>query len=62
LRQAQFKKLCTGCPLRERCTTSKTGRVLRVHPQHRRLADDRAQAADPVTYTSSLSCSGHTNP
>ncbi|WP_345128487.1 transposase, partial [Streptomyces chiangmaiensis] len=33
-RQAQFKKLCTGCPLRERCTTSKTGRVLQVHPQH----------------------------
>ncbi|MFE9170039.1 transposase, partial [Streptomyces kebangsaanensis] len=47
-RQAQFKKLCTGCPLRERCTTSKTGRVLQVHPQHQRLADARAQAADPA--------------
>jgi hypothetical protein len=46
-RQAQFKKLCTGCPLRERCTTSKTGRVLQVHPQHQRLADARRQAADP---------------
>ena len=47
-RQAQFKKLCTSCPLRERCTTSKTGRVLQVHPQHRRLADARAQATDPA--------------
>ncbi|WP_338671414.1 IS1182 family transposase [Streptomyces sp. SCSIO 30461] len=48
LRQAQFKKLCAGCPLRERCTTSKTGRVLQVHPQHQRLADARAQATDPA--------------
>ncbi|GAA0978235.1 hypothetical protein GCM10009551_016110 [Nocardiopsis tropica] len=47
-RQAQFKKLCAGCALRERCTTSKTGRVLRVHPQHQRLADALRQAADPA--------------
>ena len=26
-RLAQFKALCAGCPLRRRCTTSKTGRV-----------------------------------
>jgi hypothetical protein len=47
-RQAQFKQLCANCPLRERCTTSKTGRVLTVHPQHQRLADARRQAADPA--------------
>jgi hypothetical protein len=44
-RQAQFKARCRGCPLRERCTTSKAGRVLTVHPQHALLA---AAAADPA--------------
>jgi hypothetical protein len=47
-RQAQFKQLCTGCPLRERCTTSKAGRVLTVHSQYRRLAAARAEAAAPA--------------
>lgn len=44
-RAAQFKKLCAGCPLRERCTASKTGRVLNVHPQHELLTAARHQAA-----------------
>jgi hypothetical protein len=47
-RQAQFKAACRGCPLRERCTTSKTGRVLSVHPQHTLLAAARRAAADPA--------------
>ena len=47
-RLAQFKALCQGCPLRQRCTTSKTGRVLRVHPQHALLAAARRAAADPT--------------
>ncbi|MGW1803342.1 transposase, partial [Streptomyces sp. NPDC001984] len=48
-RTAQFKRACTGCPLRERCTTSKTGRTLNVHPQHELLSAARAQAAtDPA--------------
>ena len=47
-RQAQFKALCRGCPLRQRCTTSKTGRVLSVHPQHALLAAARRAAADPA--------------
>jgi IS5 family transposase len=47
-RQAQFKPLCTGCPLRERCTTAKTGRTVTVHPHHERLAQARHQAADPT--------------
>jgi IS5 family transposase len=47
-RQAQFKAACRGCPMRERCTTSKTGRVLSVHPQHTLLAAARRAAADPA--------------
>jgi IS5 family transposase len=47
-RQAQFKTRCGGCPLRERCTTSKAGRVLTVHPQHVLLAAARRAAADPA--------------
>jgi hypothetical protein len=47
-RLAQFKGLCRGCPLRQRCTTSKTGRVLSVHPQHVLLAAARRAAADPA--------------
>jgi hypothetical protein len=47
-RQAQFKARCRTCPLRERCTTSKTGRVLSVHPQHVLLAAARRAAEDPA--------------
>jgi hypothetical protein len=47
-RLAQFKALCRGCPLRHRCTTSKTGRVLSVHPRHALLAAARRDAADPA--------------
>jgi len=47
-RLAQFKTRCDGCPLRQRCTTSKTGRVLSVHPQHALLAAARRAAADPA--------------
>jgi Transposase DDE domain/Transposase domain (DUF772) len=47
-RQAQFKALCAGCPLRQRCTTSKTGRVLSVHPQRELLAAARRDAANPA--------------
>jgi hypothetical protein len=47
-RLAQFKALCAGCPLRQRCTASKTGRVLSVHPQHALLAAARRTAASPA--------------
>jgi IS5 family transposase len=47
-RLAQFKAACRGCPLRERCTTSKTGRVLNIHPQHALLAAARRAATDPA--------------
>jgi IS5 family transposase len=47
-RQAQFKTRCRGCPLRERCTTAKAGRVLTIHPHHTLLAAARRAAADPA--------------
>ncbi|WP_158071250.1 transposase [Streptomyces sp. CB00455] len=31
-RRATFKGLCTGCPLRERCTKAAAGRVLTIRP------------------------------
>lgn len=47
-RQAQFKALCRDCPLRQRCTTSRRGRVLSVHPQHALLAAARRAATAPA--------------
>jgi hypothetical protein len=47
-RQAQFTTRCHGCPLRERCTASKAGRVFTVHPQHALLAAARRAIADPA--------------
>jgi hypothetical protein len=47
-RLAQFRALCRGCPLRHRCTTSKTGRVLSAHPRHALLAAARRDAEDPA--------------
>ena len=46
--QAQFKTRCRDCPLRQRCTTAKDGRVLTIHPQHALLAAARRAAADPA--------------
>jgi Transposase DDE domain len=48
-RKAAFKDWCTGCPLRERCTKAKTGRILTIRPHHDLQAAARDQAAtDPV--------------
>jgi len=39
---------CAACPLRQRCTTSQTGRTLRLHPHHHLLRAARAAwAASP---------------
>ncbi|WP_405682504.1 IS1182 family transposase [Streptomyces sp. NBC_01238] len=47
-RTASFKSLCAGCPLRERCTKAKAGRILTIRPHHDLLAAARHQAAtDP---------------
>jgi len=47
-RHVVFGGACTACPLRSRCTTSKSGRVLHLHRLDRLLRDARQQwAADP---------------
>jgi hypothetical protein len=47
---AQFKKYCTPCPLRSRCTTSATGRNVTIHPQHDLLSAARHQAATDLAW------------
>lgn len=46
-RVARFGAACTACPLRARCTTSKTGRDLKVHPHDALQRAHRARATDP---------------
>jgi hypothetical protein len=46
-RAATFGVRCRGCPLASRCTTSKAGRTLHLHPQHALQRAHRAAAADP---------------
>jgi hypothetical protein len=48
-RKATFTDQCTGCPLRERCTKAKTGRIITIRPNHDQQAAARHRAAtDPV--------------
>lgn len=44
---ARFGPRCTGCPLRSRCTTSRSGRSVKVHPGHDVLRAARRAAEDP---------------
>jgi hypothetical protein len=44
-RRATFTGLCAACPLRERCTTAQTGRVVTIRPHHDLQAAARHQAA-----------------
>jgi IS5 family transposase len=47
-RNVSFGAACRDCPLRARCTTSKTGRALILHPQDALLRQARRDwAADP---------------
>jgi len=47
-RTARFGAACAGCPLRTRCTTSKTGRDIKVHRHDALHRAHRARAADPA--------------
>ncbi|MFJ2777934.1 transposase [Kitasatospora sp. NPDC087315] len=47
-RTANFGRHCTGCPLRERRTTSQTGRNLRIQPGYDLRRTARRQAAEPA--------------
>ena len=40
-RHVTFGAACGTCPLRERCTTSKTGRIVKLHPQDQVLRQAR---------------------
>lgn len=45
--EAQFGALCNDCPLRAKCTESKAGRTVHVHPKHRVLDRARKRQRDP---------------
>jgi Transposase domain (DUF772)/Transposase DDE domain len=45
-RVASFGALCRGCPLRDRCTTSKTGRKIVLHQRDNLLRQARRDWAD----------------
>jgi len=46
-RTVTFGALCRGCPLRARCTTSTSGRSLRLHPHDAVTRAHRQRARDP---------------
>jgi hypothetical protein len=50
-RRAYFHRLCTGCPLRGRCTTSQAGRIVTIRPHHDAQAAARHQAATDPAWT-----------
>jgi hypothetical protein len=43
---ADFAPHCDSCPLRAKCTTSKSGRGVEIHPQHDRLQRARVEQRD----------------
>lgn len=45
---ADFGKACTGCPLREQCTASKTGRRITISHWESHLAAARTRQQDPA--------------
>jgi hypothetical protein len=46
-RVARFGVLCSSCPLRAQCTTSRRGRVISIHPQEAALQHAKARQKDP---------------
>ncbi len=45
-RVAEFGENCVECPLRSQCTTSKSGRKVRLHPKHATLDRHRKRQRD----------------
>ena len=45
---ASFAPGCTDCPLRSKCTDSKGGRSIRVHPREKTLQRSRKRQRDPT--------------
>ena len=46
--KADFGKACTGCPLREQCTSSKTGRQITISRWETHLAEARTRQQHPA--------------
>ena len=46
--RADFADACTACPLRQRCTTSVSGRSVSIHPKEAVLQRHKAAQADPA--------------
>ena len=46
--RADFAAACTGCPLRDRCTTSASGRSVSIHAKEEVLQRHKAAQADPA--------------
>ena len=44
---ARFTPWCADCPLRAACTTSRSGRVITIHPHEARLQQAKAAQRDP---------------
>ena len=44
---AEFGAACVDCPLRARCTESKSGRTIQLHSNERLLSQERAKQKDP---------------
>ena len=47
-RRVTFGVACTSCPLRQRCTTSRSGRKFALHPHEGLQRAHRARAKDPA--------------
>jgi hypothetical protein len=45
--EAQFGVICKSCPLRDKCTESKAGRTVYIHPKHRVLERSRRRQREP---------------
>jgi hypothetical protein len=45
---ARFARACAACPLRDRCTTAKEGRVITVGPHEEHLAHGRERSGNPA--------------
>jgi hypothetical protein len=46
--QARFRPWCAGCPLRTACTTSRSGRVITIHPHEAHLQQAKTAQRDPA--------------
>lgn len=50
--KATFADQCTGCPLRQRCTKAKAGRIVTIRPNHDQQAATRHRAATDADWQS----------